>query len=377
MELRVKKNSSTSSFKLPAAFTAALAICALIFAVDLSLPKNAFTHRVWEALIVHQYHSLLPGPFYPKQKMSMEEQGDLAPYTRFSVKKRVTWETDRYGFRKKDSSNQDYDTVIVGDSTTIGTGLDQPDMLSEKLENILQKPVYPFAPYYEMDTYLESAFYKEHPPRRVIFSMMEWAIPDLIENEAKLAKRPKAKNPSNCCEGLGIALDRVSKMSFLRFLTARVKGMIKNRSEAASFRTVQTDAGWMIFPEGKSAHREIPLSQVQRIIPVLKRYQETLKSRGIEMIFLPVPNKESLYYKMIPGRQVSIFYLTLAEAAREAGIPTLNLLEYYANVQFKDQTLLYHLDDSHWNRYGTQLAAEGLAQMIEPKKSARDRASVR
>lgn len=367
MEPEVKKNSSTSSFEPPAAFMAALGLCTALLFTEILLPVNAFTHRVWEAVIVRTFHTLLPGPFYPGQKISMEEQGDLAPYTRFAVKKQANWETDRYGYRRKDSANRDYEVVIVGDSTTVGTGLTQDDMLSVKLESFLRKPVYPFAPYYEMDTYLKSAFYKNHPPKRVVFSMMEWALPDLIETKPPASSLHEKSG--SWLDGIAILLDRVSKMSLMRFLTARIKGFVKNKTAALPFSISETSEGPMVFPQGKSSHEELSLALVPKIVSVLKRYHEELNRRGIPMIFLPVPNKESFYYQLIPGRSVPIFYITLAKAANEAGIPTLDLIKFYANSRMKNRTLLYHLDDSHWNRYGAELAAEGLIQMIEPKKS--------
>ncbi len=372
MEPAVQKNSSTFNFKLPAAFTAALIVCAAIRFGDLPFPVTAFTHRVWEALIVHENHSMLPGPFYPSQKLSMEEQGDLTPYTPFAVKKKVSWETDRYGYRKKDTENRNYPIVIVGDSTTLGTALDQPHMLSERLERIMDVRVYPFAPYYEMDTYLQSRFYQEHPPKQVVFSMMEWALPDLLESKpgAPLPQKQsllKKIMGDNNYTRLGILLDRGTKLSLMRFMNARFKGWVKSKLSKQTFQTAKTSEGTMIFPGGDSAHKHISVKMIPQIIAVLKRYQSDLKQRGIEMYFVPVPNKESLYYQLLQVPQVPIFYLTLVEACNQAGIPALNLLEIYANEQVRNQRLLYHLDDSHWNRFGTEVAAQNLARILQKK----------
>jgi hypothetical protein len=50
------------------------------------------------------------------------EEEDLAAYTRFAYKRKVTWITDRYGYRKQNTNRDKYKIVIIGDSMTVGGG---------------------------------------------------------------------------------------------------------------------------------------------------------------------------------------------------------------------------------------------------------------
>ena len=74
------------------------------------------------------------------------EEGDLAHHTRFAIKKKVKWMTDRYGYRKQNTDRKKHEVVIIGDSNIAGSGLTQEEILSEVLEEQLKDSVYPYAP---------------------------------------------------------------------------------------------------------------------------------------------------------------------------------------------------------------------------------------
>ncbi len=43
------------------------------------LPPEFFTFRAWEALRVHTFYPSLTGPFYPNQKLEIEEEENSRP----------------------------------------------------------------------------------------------------------------------------------------------------------------------------------------------------------------------------------------------------------------------------------------------------------
>ena len=110
-----------------------LALCLELFI----LPIEFFTFRVWEAIWVRKYGKILHGPFYPNIEITKIEEGDLAAHTRFAIKKKVRWMTDRYGYRKQNTDLQKHEIVIIGESNIAGSNLTQEDILSEVL--VLQR----------------------------------------------------------------------------------------------------------------------------------------------------------------------------------------------------------------------------------------------
>ena len=81
------------------------------------LPVDFFTFRVWGGIEGGLIHRSLPGFWYPRMKVAKVEEGDLAHHTPCALKKANYWETDRYGYRKKDNPLSVPRIVIIGDST--------------------------------------------------------------------------------------------------------------------------------------------------------------------------------------------------------------------------------------------------------------------
>ncbi len=358
MERVVEKNSSTSSFKFPAAFALALAVCLFLRFAELFLPPQFFTHRVWEALIVHEQFAQLPGPVYPMFKIEMEEVGDLVPHTGLAVKKKVRWETDRYGYRKADSALEDYPVVVVGDSTAMGTALDQGDLLSEVLEKKLGVPVYTYAPYYQLKTFLSDKRFKEHSPKTVVFVMMEWALPEIL-GEVTSPAPAKFKLPVPAA----VLMDRWAKKSLMRGIEGRVRAFMKSWMKKPSY--LAAADGKMIFSAGTGAHPDQQPETAEEIARALKKYSDELKLRGTRFVFLPVPNKETVYWQLIPGKPEPVFMKTLLQKLKEAGVEAVDFYAALADDYSKTGRFLYHADDTHWNPEGVRLAASLLEEKLK------------
>lgn len=172
----------SNSRHLPWAFLITFSFVSIVYAIELFLlPINFFTFRVWEALVAQRFYS---GHFYPNMKISMLEVGDLGHHTPFAVKKRVEWETDRYGFRKHDSGVNRYRVVIIGDSNIDGSGLTQDDTLFEVLGRRLKCGVYPFT----NGNIFTSERFRDNPPEVVILESIERSISALEGPEPNQTK---------------------------------------------------------------------------------------------------------------------------------------------------------------------------------------------
>jgi hypothetical protein len=115
--------------------------------------------------------------------------------------------------------------------------------------------------------------------------------------------------------------------------------------------------------------------------PAIKSFHDQLQARGIHLLMLPVPNKESVYPEMLSGRVeagdvfVSRHTLALLERLRAAGIDVVDLFETFRQAKQKrklgatvqgltDQTRLYLAQDTHWSPLGMELAVQAVATRL-------------
>ena len=372
-------NLSISNFKkLPRAFLVTLLVIALSYLVELFvLPIHFFTFRVWEAVIATHFRFALPGPFYPNMKVTMIEKGDLGYRTKFAVKREVEWQTDCYGYRKSNTDNPHHPIIIVGDSSIVGTGLTQQQILSEVLERNLRMSVYPLAPA-DINTFLNSDRFKKNLPKILILGITERNILTLPEvhidtesrNNSLIRRKLKAYLEKHLV--LTTYLDRFSKSVMANYLMARLveiqRAIIMNFISPIFIKShrksLEDHLPKMLFLEGEEANKDIPQKEVQRVVQLIKTYDNILKERRIRFIFLPIPNKESIYYKYLPNRKKQMFLGQLIPQLRMENIETINTQVVFEQTYLAKKTLLYYPDDSHWNKNGVRITAELVKKII-------------
>ena len=378
MEFGIIKNLSISNFrKLPRAFLLALSVVALSYWVELFvLPVHCFTFRVWEALIATHFRFALPGPFYPNMKVAMVEKGDLGYRTKFAVKREVEWQTDRNGYRKRDSDNPQHPIVIVGDSSIVGSGLTQRDILSEVLERSLGMSVYPFAPA-DINDFLNSDRFKKNPPEILILGITERNIRTLpavhIYEESVHHSWLRRTLKSYLGKHLVLTtyLDRFSKNVMANYLVTRLVEIQRAIMDSAtslflkSYRKkIEDPSSKMLFLEGEEANKDIPQKEIQRVVQSVKTYDRILKERKIRFIFLPIPNKESIYYEQIPKGKKPMFLEQLIPQLKAENIETADTQTAFEQAYRTQRTFLHYPDDTHWNENGVRLTAELVKKII-------------
>lgn len=108
------------------------------------------------------------------------------------------------------------------------------------------------------------------------------------------------------------------------------------------------------------------ISVSSEMILKCKKYCDSL---NIQFLYLPMPNKESVYYKLVPYNKQPNYLFKLDSALKKVNIETINTLSIYNNSINKNPTkLLYHLDDTHWNVNGVKLIADSVSKYIISKK---------
>jgi alginate O-acetyltransferase complex protein AlgJ len=341
----------------------------LLIAVELFvLPINFFTFRPWETLIIRKVKMLLPGFFYPNMRVEQIEQGDIAPYSAFSVMRKVEWQTDRYGYRKRNTSVNGSEIVIIGDSMIGGVGLTQKDLLSEVLEQQSGVSVYPYAPRRVSDFLKESRFFR-YPPDVVIFETAENLIPLLdplsvrqrnVKEPGSVVKFFRSAREIPCVQSLGIFLDRIYKANMLNYLRAQLRRKVSTAKPRYHDR-----AGPMLFLMGTTVNKDIPKEQIIAYAQIIEGYCRTIQKRGIRFIFLPIPTKENIYHDLLPNRKRPVNLDRLISEMKKRGVETVNLQQAFAREYHKKGTLLYRLDDTHWNGKGVRIAADLIEQTLK------------
>lgn len=128
--------------------------------------------------------------------------------------------------------------------------------------------------------------------------------------------------------------------------------------------------GWLFYSRalddflGISAADE---TEVERMGAVVLMMQNYVESRGGEFIFLPAPNKMSVYGEYMPyyyiedGGQGN--YERLYSELVNAGVNTVQL-KNTLSLKKADGVQLYHKLDSHWNNYGAAVSYEAVADKL-------------
>ena len=318
--------------------------------VSLCLPLNFFTFRCWEALNVFQQNSILSGPFYPYQKMAMLEEGDLGHGTPYAVKKSVFWETDRYGYRTAPSDSAP-DIVIVGDSFAVGSGLSQSEILSELVAKKTGRTVYPYAPR-DLNGFLGEARFQAAPPTVVIFEQAERSIAAIPKLVPAKGPAPVGAKTRPVLRQAAILMDATKRLTSIKWLCARIANP-----------TVGYRYGGMFFLDKDSTDVDFNRPAVRRAVDSIIGYHEYFRNRGIKFLFLPVPNKETVYSDFLPSKRPSTFLRRVEKELQDHGVAVLDLLGPYSKCK-ENGSLPYHADDTHWNRIGVTIAADLIARSL-------------
>ncbi len=325
------------------------------------LPIDFYNFRGWEALIVKNSSFVISGAFYPNKTLHTTEYGDLASYTEYSIPKDVEWETDRYGFRKRNITKSP-EIVIIGDSFIAGSGSSQDEILSEVLEADTGYITYPYAPSH-INKFLNERRFIENPPKIIIMGSIERDIRNLPELDTTLKYLNDKtiigilKNNSFFREMLFL-YDRLSKRPSINYLIARINDLSRSDQIKYYFNNEP-----MFFFQGETANIKLSDGEINSIVERLKEYNNHFNQMGIRFIFLPIPNKENLYYEIISNSEKPVFLEILMDRLRKNGIEVIDTQTAFDNA-FTEGVTLYHQDDTHWNVNGVKITSKLLRDLI-------------
>jgi hypothetical protein len=293
------------------------------------------------------------------------EEGELAYHTPCAVKKDVTWITDKYGYRIRNTSGQQYPIVIIGDSNIAGSGLTQEDLLSEVLQEKLHMEVYPLSPERINSIFYHSAFSRS-VPEIVIFASVERAIPtgfSKLNNKgfkraSQLTMLLEELRLHRSIQYLAVLLDRTFKANMLNYMRARI-----NKSGPSLPDGVDSSNCSLYYSRSYSINQEATSERYKQSLVRLKEYNDFFKQRGIRFIFLPIPDKNTIYHEY-QNMEKPEFLGQLVRGLQELEIEVVDTDTAFYDFYQKKHIPIYQEDDTHWNGLGVSITAELLAQQI-------------
>ena len=119
----------------------------------------------------------------------------------------------------------------------------------------------------------------------------------------------------------------------------------------------------MFFAQGKHA-KVFNQNDLQESVDAIKTHKKYCDSLDITYIYIPMPNKETVYYDLVPLHEQPKYLFLLDSLLILQDIHTIHTIDIYNKYSSTSSELLYHYDDSHWNSNGISLIADTLARKI-------------
>jgi hypothetical protein len=139
--------------------------------------------------------------------------------------------------------------------------------------------------------------------------------------------------------------------------------------------------GWLFYKPGCDemvARSGRPVSLTNDPVTAIVAWQEALAARGIRLLVVPAPNKESVYpdrlTRRFPAGQgvMSPGTRSLLTRLKAAGVEYVDLFEVFGQARAGTTAApLYLAQDSHWSPAGVALAAKVVARRLVDKGWAR------
>lgn len=339
------------------------------------LPANFYTFRTWESLIWSTFKkNPTAGNFYPNKVCQRDEKGDLGHGSKYEViKKNIVWKTDKYGFRNDPKSVYKDGIVLVGDSNSVGSGTSQESILSYQISKKAETQVFNYSPKDIDEHFIKNLRMMNVYPKLVIFQIVERNIPsikyhDLSEAISGSNLLLRGVEDSEFLQQIKVFKDIIFKKEPIRFIQSR----IESKFEAFSMPTI-IGAENMLFYSPSLRVNSISDEEIRNIVNTISLISTSLKRNGIDFIFVPVPNKETIYYELLPieirmNINNSDFLVRLKKELDFYNLSSIDLYSAF-RLHAANGEKLYLPDDTHWNSAGIELAAEMIVQEISKKLS--------
>ncbi len=335
---------------------------AILFVLIASLPlipeilsfNNPSTFRVFETITTHIFN--LDRPFYVDRTIHKTEEGDLGYRTKYAVKKDVIWHTDEWGYRNNITS-LNYDIIVIGDSNIAGSTLSQNQTFANSLMEVSNFSAYSYSPA-NINKYLSEKRFIDNPPEIIILASIE----------RNIYRLPKINQPQNIksnknllfAEKIEDFFDQMLKFSFYREVIAKTTELFFHKD------LIINDKTGMLFIKDALDSRTRNLNNFSETISVIKEYNDYFSNKNIRFIFLPIPDKESIYSTQLPEefKEYRKYNNYLPKLITELKKENIGVIDIYTSFTNKNDSMFYNLDDTHWNYIAVKLTSNISLEII-------------
>lgn len=351
-------------------------------------------------------------PEFTELKLPPRVGGDLAALlgspaarAKYAVERpAATITLDPEGFRSPVyPATQRFDVVVVGDSY-MTDGVPLTNMISEQLAARLGRPVLNRAfmgrgPFQSLMLWIEQNWNRPPHPKWIVWGFVERDISGhafagyiyLIERhrgnvEAEL-KSAERLRPRVIWRALWPSTLRTSLPNSSAI--AQLSRRIWARVQYDLFRELPSDVFELDDPEGQgppmlgyrvaldSIYWSPSVRNLDQVVDSIAYIQDYLKLIGVNLLVVPIPDKEQVYRDRIPRAKwrkgeppPESISPELVERLRARGIPAVSLLEPFREAARAGEPVFWP-DDTHWHPYGIGLAAELIAAELRGKLEAK------
>jgi acetyltransferase AlgX (SGNH hydrolase-like protein) len=337
------------------------------------LPPDRLALRSWEAVTLFVTNT---GPFAPgKHYVNHAATGDLGTLANLPQYRRPHSEvftTGVHGYRGYEPGvDAPPAAILFGDSFGAGASLSDNDSLCARLRPIFGGPVF-FAGYYS-----------PHVPE--ILTELPRAPFVILQLSERYGLTDRA--PANTDFIKTLLRDNSAVYRTVRYWHGLAMYSPLEIWAGRAYRYLQNDA---ILPNVHAKdvarytlrnHDELlflrsevtayfnPRAQAAGSLIATER---TLRAQGYHVLLILVPNKFTVYYPLLQNAPPSsgedrLYINVLERTLRAASIPVVNLtpaLRRAAADALKNNELVYHSDDTHWNGLGVIAACEEIRKAL-------------
>lgn len=366
-------------------FAASSGVAVLAFIMLSQQPIQRFTHPAYP--FVHRYTA--------NASWTRDTYGDLAGMTgnpEYRVIRSITATTDSWGFMNKVGGevSPSTDVLALGDSYTAGSPIDQSKMWPNRLAELSKLSVYNLGhpaegPWQQlMNFQIERQRLHLNNNSRLVWAFFSGNDLDDYYGDALILPPPIDYNWK----------DKLRRFLALSWRYSPIGRWVKHRNEQKN--SIQKRVAERNLPDGRTvlflkayAERAKRTQQEIRAHPHYEHLRSTIEKMhsiclkdGISLIIVFFPSKPEIYgwlYENLSPWSTKIvqsaFSIAVQDITKSLEIPffdtTLSLSREARTLYDNEKKLIYWEDDTHFNEYGYQIAAEMISDALDSRIGTR------
>ena len=254
---------------------------------------------------------------------------------------------DKYGYRKNRIPSNKYSILVSGGSTIFGSGLSDNETLPWMLSEKLNIPIFNGGRSSLFNTLLRDDL---KDVKLIIDCSTERNIDSNLFVSQSIKKKfsPIMKNDKRILKDL-------DQIPVSRYLITSIIFRVFHRMYNDLIVYLTNNHKQYLYINHTFNEKDL-----KDAVKVIMKRKRILSKMGKNYIFVAIPAKQTIYNNSI-DRFTKNYIKNLTKLLNENGVETINIL----NSLEKNKDLgLFHPYDTHWNKYGTDIASTVIAKYL-------------